>query len=77
MAGKASPHLLHKVGDLDLAPRHTLHYDTQFTERKVVCEQRLERRREEGGRSLREGGSWREGEGSSREEGKGREEGCV
>ena len=41
-------------------------------ERKVVCEQRLERRREEGGRSLSEGGSWREGEGSSREEGKGR-----
>ena len=41
-------------------------------ERKVMCEQRLERRREEEGRSLREGGNWREGEGSSREEGKGR-----
>ena len=38
MAGKASPHLLHKVGDLDLAPRHTLHYDTQFTENGQVLQ---------------------------------------
>jgi len=39
-------------------------------ERKVVCEQRLEKRREEGGKEFegKEEGGEREGEGSSREE---------